>query len=258
MSTSRERAAAAGRAAGEGVAFLRAAWATFAIYALGYPLTAVGVLLGCLAALVGWRAFVRVGTVAWGYLVFLLMGRIIHVRGTVPAATGTPWLVVANHSSMFDIPALMAAVPGIAIMGRDYLMRIPIFGILLRILRYVPIDTRSARSARAALEQAARTVRQGVPLAIFAEGTRTGTGRVQQLKRGFVHVLRASGGSLLPVHISGTFALKPKGKMHMSPRKRIEVTIGPPVSHAALAGLSDEQIMGKVRSILEHLGGETA
>jgi 1-acyl-sn-glycerol-3-phosphate acyltransferase len=252
------QAAAARRAAGKGITCLRAAWATFAIYALGYPLTAVGVLLGCAAALVGWRAFIRVGTVVWAHMLFLLMGRIIHVSGKAAVTPGTPCLVIANHSSMFDIPALMAAVPGIAIMGRDYLTRIPVFGIFLRIIRYVPIDTRSARSARGALEQAAVTVRQGIPLAIFAEGTRTETGKVQQLKRGFVHVLRASGGDLLPVHISGTFALKPKGKIYMSPRKQIQVTIGPPVAHAALAGLSDEQIMGKVKSILEQLGGETA
>jgi 1-acyl-sn-glycerol-3-phosphate acyltransferase len=244
------------RSAGKGVAFLRSAWATVAIYTIGYPLTAVGALLGSAAGLAGWRAFLRTGTVVWAHILFLLMGRLIHVSGA-PVGKG-PCLVVANHSSMFDIPALMAAVPGIAIMGRDYLTRIPVFGLLLKVLNYVPIDTRSARSARSALELAAQTVRRGIPLGIFPEGTRTETGMVQPLKRGFVHVLRASGGDLLPVHISGTFALKPKGKIYMSPRKRIEVTIGPAVANAALAGLTDEQIMGRVKSILEQMGKETA
>jgi 1-acyl-sn-glycerol-3-phosphate acyltransferase len=249
---------AALRSTGKGVTFLRAAWATVAVYAIGYPLTALGALLGSAAGLVGWRAFLRTGTVAWAHILFLLMGRVIHVNGVRRAAGGPPCLVVANHSSMFDIPALMAAVPGIAIMGRDYLTRIPVFGLLLKVLNYVPIDTRSARSARGALELAARTVRRGIPLGIFPEGTRTETGNVQPLKRGFVHVLRASGGDLLPVHIDGTFALKPKGKFYMSPRRRIVVTIGPAVANAALVGLTDEQIMARVKSILEQMGKETA
>ena len=154
MSSSITRSAAAISAAETGAFFLRAVWATLATYLIGYPLTAVGVLLGCAAALVGWRAFVRTGTVVWAYIIFFLMGRVIRVRGRAPTA-GTHCLIVANHSSMLDIPALMAAVPGIAIMGRDYLTRIPVFGLLLKILHYVPIDTSSGRSARGALEQAA-------------------------------------------------------------------------------------------------------
>jgi 1-acyl-sn-glycerol-3-phosphate acyltransferase len=237
-----------------GVAFLRAAIATLVCYFLGFPLTAVGAILGCCAALVGWKAFIRVGTVVWAHLLFLLNGRMIHVRGSVNVTPGAPCLVVANHASMFDIPALMAAVPGVAIMGRDYLMRIPVFGMLLRVLHYVPIDTRSTRSARNALDQAARTVRAGIPLGIFPEGTRTETGRVQSLKRGFVHILRASGGALVPVHISGTFALKPKGSFVMNPRDRIEVTVGSPVANAELVKLSDEEILAKVKSMIEDLG----
>jgi 1-acyl-sn-glycerol-3-phosphate acyltransferase len=255
--SSAAQSVAARAAAGKGISFLRAAGATFAIYLVGYPLTAVGVLLGCGAALVGWQAFLRVGTVVWAYILFLLMGRIIRLQGTAPAA-GTPFLVVANHSSMFDIPALMAAVPGIAIMGRDYLTRIPVFGLFLKTVHYVPIDTSSGRSARGALEQAATTVRKGIPLGIFPEGTRTGTGMVQPLKRGFVHVLRSSGADLLPVSISGTFALKPKGKLYMNPRKPIRVTIGSPVAHDTLVSLTDEQIMARVKSILEQMGKETA
>jgi 1-acyl-sn-glycerol-3-phosphate acyltransferase len=238
-------------AAARGVSIARAVVATLVIYFLGYPLTAVGVVLGCCAALVGWRSFIRVGTVVWAHMLFVLNGRVVHVRGRENLVPGTPCLIVANHASMFDIPALMAAVPGIAIMGRDYLLRIPVFGILLRILHYVPIDTSSGRSARSALDQAARTVQEGITLGIFPEGTRTETGRVQSLKRGFVHILRSSGAPLVPVHISGTFALKPKGTFVLNPRERIEVTIGLPVPGSMLEKLTDEQIMAKAKVMIE-------
>jgi 1-acyl-sn-glycerol-3-phosphate acyltransferase len=232
---------------------LRIALATLSMYLLGYLLTAVGVLIGCIGGLVRWTSFVRVGTVVWGNLLFLLIGRKLHLKGRANMVPHKPYLVVANHSSMYDIPALMAAIPGIAIMGRDYLMRIPGFGRLLRILHYVPIDTGSARSARNALSQAAVSLREGISIGIFPEGTRTETGYIQPLKRGFVTVLKESGADLLPVHIRGTFALKPKGKLTLNPRDRIEVSIGCPVANTDLAALSDKQIMEKVRSILEEM-----
>jgi 1-acyl-sn-glycerol-3-phosphate acyltransferase len=238
-----------------GISLLRAVLATFSSYSLGYFLTAFGALLGCLVALVRWRNFIRGGTVVWGHLLFLLIGRKLHIHGRENIARGGSYLVIANHSSMYDIPALMAAVPGVAIMGRDYLLRIPGFGRLLKILHYVPIDTGSARSVRAALDLAAATIREGISVGIFAEGTRTESGNVQPLKRGFVHVLRESRGDLLPVFIRGTFALKPKGTIFLDPRERIEVTVGTPVKNAALVKLDDDEILTRVRSMLMDMRG---
>ena len=244
-----------GKTPQKAISLLRAIFATFSSYSLAYVLTAFGALLGCLVAVVQWRSFIRAGTVVWGHLLFLLIGRRLHIHGRENIVPGRSYLVIVNHSSLYDIPALMAAVPGVAIMGRDYLLKIPGFGRLLRILHYVPIDTRSARSARLALDLAASTIREGISVGIFAEGTRTQSGSVQPLKRGFVHVLRQSGGDLLPVFIRGTFALKRKGTIILDPRERIEVTVGSPVKNAALVSLADGEILTRVRSMLMDMSG---
>ena len=238
--------------------FLRKTYATFMFYLLAYALTAVGAILGCLAALVNWKSFIRVGCVVWANLLFWILGRHARVTGREHKVTGKAYLVVANHSSLYDIPALMAAVPGIAIMGRAYLLRIPLFGRLLKILHYVPIDTGSARSAREALSRAAQEIRAGVSVGIFAEGTRTRTGRVQQLKRGFVAVLRESASDLLPVSIKGTYTLRRKGSLVMDPREPIRICIGAPFAFADLAGMRDEEIMRTVKNRLQEMGDNQA
>jgi 1-acyl-sn-glycerol-3-phosphate acyltransferase len=234
--------------------FLRKLYATLVSYLLGYTLTAVGVLLGCLVAIVNLRGVIKVGCVVWGNLLFWILGRHVRVSGREHLRAGRAVLVVANHASMYDIPALMAALPGIAIMGRDYLTRIPALGRFLEVLHYVPIDTGSARSSREALSRAAREIRGGLSIAMGPEGTRTPTGRVQQLKRGFVAVLRESASDLLPVSISGTFALKPKGTLVMDPREQIRVAIGAPLASAGLLRMSDEEIMQAVRNRLQEMG----
>ncbi|HEY9592964.1 MAG TPA: hypothetical protein VHE79_00705, partial [Spirochaetia bacterium] len=60
---------------------LRAALATTSTYLFGYSIMTLGVLMGCLAALVGWRSFIRVGTHVWANFVFFVAGRLPRVRG---------------------------------------------------------------------------------------------------------------------------------------------------------------------------------
>jgi 1-acyl-sn-glycerol-3-phosphate acyltransferase len=223
-------------------------------YLLGYPLTTLLVLSAIAADLVNARSYIPCLVAFWGNLVFWLAGRRVHVRGREYVVRGNAYLVLANHSSMYDIPALLSVVPQVALVGREKLTRIPVFRRLLQIIRYVPIDTERIRKARAAISEAVHRAAEGCSIGMFPEGTRTLDGRVQQLKRGFVRVLRESRLDVLPVTIRGTFAFKPKSRFTMDPRERIEVTIHPPLPHHGLAGLSDQQIMKTVRTLLE--GGE--
>jgi|WetSurMetagenome_2_1015567.scaffolds.fasta_scaffold277001_2 1-acyl-sn-glycerol-3-phosphate acyltransferase len=241
------RSAAPRRAA----AFLRVLLATSSSYLLGYSLTALLVLTGIIAAPLNARGYIRAGLAFWGNLLFWLVGRRVHVSGRENIAPGRAYLVLANHSSMYDIPALLAVIPDLALVGREKLMHIPVFRRLLTIIRYVPIDTEKIRKAREAIAEAVRRAGDGCSIGMFPEGTRTPDGRVQKLKRGFVYVLRGSGLDALPVTISGTFALKPKGRLTMDPREKIQVTVHPPVPNAELVPLSDEQIMEEIRSLLD-------
>lgn len=237
---------------------LATALATLSIYALGYSFTFVLVLVGLAAGLLGLTAVIRGGMAFWGRLIFWLAGRRVHVEGREHIAKGKNYLVVANHSSMLDIPALLAVIPDMALVGREKLLRIPVFGSFLRTIGYIPIDTTSIRKAGRTMEEAVRRARQGTTVGMFPEGTRTPTGRVQSLKRGFIRILRESGLDLLPVTIHGTFALKPKHRLTFSPRERIRLVVHEPLENGILARLSDQAIAEKVRSILDWPTGAVA
>jgi 1-acyl-sn-glycerol-3-phosphate acyltransferase len=238
------------------LAFFRIALATLSCYILGYSLTAILVLTGIVAAILRARGYIRGGLIFWANLVFFLNGRRLHVYGRERMSAGKAYLVLANHCSMFDIPVLLAVAPEAALVGRDKLMRIPVFSQLLKAIRYIPIDTERMRQARQAIDEAVRKAGQGLSIGMFPEGTRSPTGSVQRLKRGFIYVLRASGLDVLPLTIRGTFALKPKKQLYMDPREKIEVFVHPPIPNGELVALTDEQIMDKVRSVLEiHTGG---
>ncbi len=229
----------------------RISCATASSYIFGYIFTAILVCVGIAASLVNARGFLRKGLRFWGNLLFWLAGRRLHITGRENRIEGKPYLVLANHASMYDIPALLAVAPDAALIGREKLMRIPVFKALLRAIRYIPIDTESFRKAHDAIQEAVRKAGEGVSIGMFPEGTRSPTGDVQRLKRGFISVMRASGLDVLPISIRGTFALKPKGRFTMDPRERIEVVVHPPVPNAVLAGMTDAEIMEKIRIMLD-------
>jgi 1-acyl-sn-glycerol-3-phosphate acyltransferase len=225
--------------------------ATLSSYTLGYPITTLLILSGIVADFVNARGFIRHGVAFWGRLVFWLAGRRVHVQGRAHMVEGRAYLVLANHSSMYDIPALLAVVPDVALVGREKLTRIPVFRRLLKILRYVPINTEEIRKARGAISEAVRRAEEGCSIGMFPEGTRTLDGRVQKLKRGFVYVLRESRLDVLPVTIRGTFAFKPKGRFTVDPRDRIEVKVHPPMEIARLVKFTDNEIMERVRTVFD-------
>jgi 1-acyl-sn-glycerol-3-phosphate acyltransferase len=237
---------------------LRAALATLSTYLLVYPLTFLVVCITSAALMLGLRGFLPVAVAAWARLPFWLVGRRLHLIGGNLVDPARRYLVVANHASMYDVPALVAVLPGMAIMGREYLTRIPLFGYLLRAARYIPVDTGSLRKAAEAVRAAIRRSHEGLSVGMFPEGTRTRDGNVQPLRPGFLRIMRDGKFDLLPVRIDGTWTLKPRHHWYMDPRERIEVTVRTPIAQERIARLSDHEIVERVRHSIARLGEEPA
>jgi 1-acyl-sn-glycerol-3-phosphate acyltransferase len=226
---------------------VRAAVATAITYLLAFFFTFLMVSAASIAAILGLRGVLTALVAVWARMPFWLVGRRLHIRGSERIDRSGRYLVVANHSSMYDIPAMLAVMPNLAIMGREVLIRIPLFGFFLKRINYIPVETDSLRKAADALREAIDRTRKGLSVGMFPEGTRTLDGKVQRLKRGFVRVLREGRLDLLPVRIDGTWTLKPKSHWYMDPRERIEVTVRPPIAHDQLAPLGDDEIVELVR-----------
>ena len=232
--------------------FLRTLLATALGYPLGWPLSGILMAAGVVASVLGFgRGFILRGEVFWGRLVFLFVGRLLRIRGLHNKSPARAYLILANHASFYDIPVILAACPGAAFVGREKLMRIPGFRTFLRAVGYVPIDTGRVKRAHDAIVQAIRRADHGMSIIMFPEGTRTLSGDVQPLKRGFVYVLRESGLDVLPVTIRGTYALKPKFRASLDPRQRIEAVVHAPIANAELTQLSDREIMNRIYCVLK-------
>lgn len=90
-----------------------------------------------------------------------------------------------------------------------------------------------ARAARLTIDIARDRIRRGDALLVFAEGTRSRSGGMQQLLTGVTRYLEEPGAMVLPVGITGTEALYPIGEETLNP-VQVVARIGPPMAAEAL------------------------
>jgi 1-acyl-sn-glycerol-3-phosphate acyltransferase len=171
-------------------------------------------------------------------LVVLLMRLLFRLRsrGAEHVPAEGPVLLVANHSSLLDPPLVGGASPRrLSFLAKAELFRIPLFGGLIRRLGARPLRREGADSA--ALRAALRVLKDGGALLVFPEGTRGEEGLLRPAKPGAGMLAVLGGAPVVPVYISGSGRVWPRGRRLPRPG-RVTVTFGPPFSIARGGGAS--------------------
>lgn len=215
-----------------------------------YAYTAVIVFLILILAYLKWKRSIRLVLNFWAKTVFLLMGKRLHVEGKDHFVEGEHYILLANHSSMFDIIAIMAFYPDVSWFGHERLLRIPLLKQMLIMTDYIPMmlsNVTNTRKMLISLEEKA----QKKTVAIFPEGTRTLDGKLNSFYRGFIHLLRATGHDILPVTLNGFYKLKPKNRFHINFGSKLGVVIHPPIEGRSLIPATDQEIMDQVIRVIE-------
>ncbi|MDW8464783.1 MAG: lysophospholipid acyltransferase family protein [Chloroherpetonaceae bacterium] len=129
------------------------------------------------------------------------------------------YVVVSNHASYFDIPALLLGLPikKVRIVAKESLGKIPFFGWSMAMGDFILIKRGANRDALKSLYKAIEKIRQGKSVIIFADGTRSFDGRIQPFKRGAFLVAEKSGVPILPVTILGSYKIMRRGTALISP-----------------------------------------
>jgi 1-acyl-sn-glycerol-3-phosphate acyltransferase len=165
------------------------------------------------------------------------------------------YVYLANHQSLFDIPALLLAVPGrFRMVAKQSLFRIPIFGWALSAAGFVSVDRGDRAAARQSFAAAERRLRAGGSILLFPEGTRATEDVLLPFKRGGFLLALRTGLPIVPVGIRGTRAVQPRGKRSISPGT-VEVRFGEPIAAADFGVRRKRDLMVEVRQRLAELAG---
>jgi len=182
-----------------------------------------------LAAFLGTLIFAPIGILAWpfrrdgevGFQVTRLWARFVLRASGVHATTELmaplpvgPVVFVSNHVSSLDIPILFDVLPrSFRIVYKSSLLYVPLMGQCLAATRHIAIDRSRAFSAKRSLAAAARRIRNGVSVALFPEGTRSGDAPMGAFKRGSFKLAVEAGVPVVPVSLIGLRRVTGKGRV---------------------------------------------
>lgn len=189
----------------------------------------------------------------WAWSSFFVLGKIVRIEGRENIEKKKRYLIVSNHASLFDIMAICLIQPDQAAwVAKSSLFKVPIFGQALALGVGIPVDRGNLKKANQAIESSYERAKQQ-SVAIFPEGTRTKDGYLQPFKRGFIRILKQSDLDVLPVTLNGFYDLRPTSSVqrYINPCGRLEIMIHPSIPNRDLAGLSDSEIIERVKNVIE-------
>ena len=220
------------------------------VFVVLYSFTTIIVLICLLFASLRMKAMVNTVIFLWAKSVFWIMGKKLSISGKDNFSKQGKYILIANHSSLFDIMAIMSFYPGVSWFGHERLLKVPVFKTILKMTNYVPMRAASISNTKKMLDQLVAKSK-GHTIAIFPEGSRSLDGRINDFFRGFIQVLKASEIDVLPVTLNGFFSLKPKNRFYINFGSKISVIIHPPLNKASLIDKSDAEIIETVKNIIE-------
>jgi len=183
----------------------------------------------------------------WSRLILGTTGVRIALRGALPAEHQS-CIIVANHSSIYDIPILFTAIPRqlriIAKLGLGY---VPFIGWHLRRAGHLLIDRRNPGAA--VLKKMHRMVQQGASLIVFPEGARTLDGQLMKFKGGVFLLAIETGLPIVPVTVAGARTVMPRQRLMVCPAT-VTVTVHEPVPTSGLTREDARALADRVRAIV--------
>lgn len=174
-----------------------------------YTYTAVTVIMLIPLTWLNARKPVKIMSQVWAKSVFLIIFKRLRITGKENINRNKKYIVVANHASLFDIVAIVSFYPEVSWFGHERLLKVPVFGRLLKMIDYVPFKEPTVTNTRHMMQQLLERADNN-SVALFPEGTRTLDGKINPFYRGFIYLFRTREIGILPITLNGFYDLKPK------------------------------------------------
>lgn len=220
------------------------------VFIILYSYTAIGVFIILIFAWLNIKKPIAIISQIWAKSVFLIIGKKFHIQGKENIEKNKKYILVANHASLFDIVAIMSFYPTVSWFGHERLLKIPLFGKILKMTDYVPFKEPTFKNTKQMLEQLVQKSKKQT-VAIFPEGTRTLDGKINDFYKGFIYLFRSSEVGILPVTLNGFYRLKPKNRFYIHFNSKLEVIIHKPLNREELIEKNDYEIIETVRNVIK-------
>ncbi|HET9451575.1 MAG TPA: lysophospholipid acyltransferase family protein, partial [Aggregicoccus sp.] len=136
------------------------------------------------------------------------------------------------------------------------LARIPVFGHAIRATGNIVVDRKGGSGDRDRLREAVGAVQERVSVMFFPEGTRSLDGVLRPFKRGAAMLAIQAGVPVVPMAVSGTRLILPKGGRSVRWGQRAALVVGKPISPVGLQPQDREAFTQRLQGAVSELYAE--
>jgi 1-acyl-sn-glycerol-3-phosphate acyltransferase len=182
-------------------------------------------------------------------LALWLAGVQLEVQGRDRIPRGRPVVFMANHQSNCDPPALLAVLPNVLVLVKKEFFRVPIIGSGMTSVGFIRVDRKNREKALDAVERGVLALKAGKSFLVYPEGTRSPDGRLQRFKKGVFFMALKAGAPIIPISVSGSNRIMPKGKFVMRPGS-VRITFHDSIATEGLTPEDRDIIIDRVRQAI--------
>ncbi len=138
-----------------------------------------------------------------------------------------PMVLISNHQSNIDIPTIQGYFPFVpGFMAKKEMETWMFFKTWMPITNSIFIDRENPREGIKAIRKSVKFIKDGYPMLVFPEGTRSETGEVGEFKNGGFKVAIDSKAKIIPITLKGTYDIQNKNSIKMFSNKKVKLIIG--------------------------------
>ncbi|UII24498.1 1-acyl-sn-glycerol-3-phosphate acyltransferase [Fulvivirga maritima] len=136
------------------------------------------------------------------------------------------YIYTCNHTSFLDLPGLVQGITRqFRPLAKKELLKIPIFGIIVKLVTVI-VDRSSVESRKASIMELKQTLKDGISILIFPEGTQNRTTLpLQPFYDGAFRIAIETGACIMPTVILNAGKLMPPSSLNLKPG-RVKVIFG--------------------------------
>jgi len=164
------------------------------------------------------------------------------------------YMLMLNHTSLYDIPLTLLAVPGsVRMIAKKELFNIPCFGKAMTVAEHISIDRNDRRQAIEDLKKAKEKMEDGIIIWVAPEGTRSKDGTLGKFKKGgFITAIEGQA-LIVPLGIRGADKVLPPNTFQFHLNETAEVHIGEPIDASQYTLDNKEELMERVEKEIRSL-----
>ncbi len=167
-----------------------------------------------------------------------------------------PYIVMCNHSSLYDIPLAFVGIGGsLRMLAKKELARIPVMGQAMKVSDFPFIDRHNREQAIKDLKVMQKLMESGIIVWLAPEGTRSKDGKLGPFKKGgFITAIQA-GATIVPIGIRGANEILPAKSFQFHLGQKAEINIGMPIDASPYKIEDRTKLMREVETQIRELSG---